>query len=129
MEKAKKITKRESFTEIKGILAEMGKERLVKVMEHELELLDRKSASNGKMTKAQELNAELKNAILAEMEKGKEYTVTMLMKELPTLVAYRDGDGNTISNQKTSSLVSALVKDGKLERISKNRKSYFVVVE
>lgn len=129
MEKAKKITKRENFTEIKGILAEMGNERLVKVMEHELELLDRKSASNGKMTKAQELNAELKDAILAEMEKGKEYTVTMLMKELPTLVAYRDGDGNTISNQKTSSLVSALVKDGKLERISKNRKSYFVVVE
>ena len=53
----KKITKRESFTEIVEILKGLGKERLVGVMEHELELLAKKNASGtGKLTAVQVAN-------------------------------------------------------------------------
>ena len=61
----KKITKRESFTEIAEILKDLGKERLAGVMEHELELLAKKNASgNGKPTAVQMVNNGIKEEIL-----------------------------------------------------------------
>lgn len=125
----KKITKRESFTEIKGILEELGHERLVKVMEHELDLLNRKNASGEKgMTATQKINAELAEKVLAEMEKNRLYTVTELTKVCPSFAEYRDAEGNGISNQKASSIMSGLVKVGKVERVSEKRRSYFRLV-
>ena len=60
----KKITKRESFTEIRNVLKEKGYDRLAKVMEHELELLAKKNSSEKKPTATQLANEGIKEVIL-----------------------------------------------------------------
>lgn len=93
--------------------------------------IEKKSASgSGKLTKGQEANAEFKMAIIEEMtaNPNKIYTITDLIKSIDVLSEYRDGEGNPISNQKVSALVSQLVKDGKVERITEKRRSYFKIV-
>jgi len=93
--------------------------------------IEKKSASgSGKLTKSQEANAEFKMAIIEEMtaNPNKIYTITDLIKSIDVLSEYRDSDGNPISNQKVSALVSQLVKDGKVERITEKRRSYFKIV-
>lgn len=93
--------------------------------------IEKKSASgSGKLTKGQEANAEFKVAIVEEMtaNPNKIYTITDLIKSIDVLSEYRDGEGNPISNQKVSALVSQLVKDGKVERITEKRRSYFKIV-
>ena len=94
--------------------------------------IEKKSASgSGKLTKSQEANAEFKMAIIEEMtaNPNKIYTITDLIKSIDVLSEYRDGEGNPISNQKVSALVSQLVKDGKVERITEKRRSYFKIVK
>ena len=93
--------------------------------------IEKKSASgSGKLTKSQEANAEFKVAIIEEMiaNPNKIYTITDLIKSIDVLSEYRDGEGNPISNQKVSALVSQLVKEGKVERITEKRRSYFKIV-
>lgn len=80
--------------------------------------LDKKSASksNGQ-TATQKANAELKNKILAEMEDGKQYTVTAMLKELDCVAE--------LTNQKVSALMKQLVEDGLVEKTEDKRKSFF----
>ena len=93
--------------------------------------IEKKSASgSGKLTKGQEANMKFKTVIIEEMtaNPNKIYTITDLIKSIDVLSEYRDGEGNPISNQKVSALVSQLVKDGKVERITEKRRSYFKIV-
>jgi hypothetical protein len=114
----KKITKRESFTEIKGILEELGKERLVKVMEHELELLAKKNSAEKKPTAVQIANEGVKSVILETLEKnGKMMTISEMQKVNEEL--------GGLSNQRVSALIRQLIADGKVERIEDKRKAYF----
>lgn len=120
----KKITKRESFTEIKDILEELGKTRLVAVMEHELELLAKKNASGtGKLTAAQVANNEIKEEILNCManEPNRFFTISEMQKVFPCCAE--------LSNQRVSALVRQLVADGKVERIEEKRKAVFRIVK
>lgn len=81
-------------------------------------LLDKKSASKGKVvTATQKDNEILKEKILAEMEEDKAYTVTMLNKELDCLAEY--------SNQKISALCKQLVETNQLVRSEDKKKAYF----
>lgn len=117
----KKITKRESFTEIKGILEELGKERLVKVMEHELELLAKKNSAEKKPTAVQVENEGIKSVILEVlMDSGKMMTISEIQKANAEL--------GEMSNQRISALVRQLKEDGKVERIEDKRKAYFKAV-
>jgi hypothetical protein len=116
----KKITKRESFTEIAEILKGLGKERLAKVMEHELELLAKKNASgNGKLTAAQIINNKIKEEILECMENEPDrlFTISEMMKLFPCCVE--------LTNQRVSALVRQLKEDGKVERLEEKRKAVF----
>lgn len=118
----KKITKRESFTEIKGILEELGKTRLVAVMEHELELLAKKNASGtSKPTKAQVENEGIKDVILEVLaaEPNKLFTISEIQKSTAELAE--------LSNQKLSALVRQLKEDEKVKRIEDKRKAYFQI--
>ena len=124
MANVKKITKRESFTEIKEILAELGKERLVKVMEHELELLAKKNASGeGKLTATQIANEGIKGEILECMEKepNRLFTISEMQKFFPCCAE--------LSNQRVSALVRQLVNDGKVERLEEKRKAVFRIAQ
>ena len=117
----KKITKRESFTEIKGILEELGKERLAKVMEHELELLAKKNSADKKPTAVQIANDGIKSVILEVLvSNGDKMTISEMQKANAEL--------GELSNQRISALVRQLKEDGKVERIEDKRKAYFKAV-
>ena len=116
----KKITKRESFTEIKGILEELGKTRLVGVMEHELELLAKKNASGeGKQTATQIANEKIKNSIIEELENAPNrlFTITEMIKEFDCCKPF--------VNQKISNLANQLVKENRIAKVEEKRKSFF----
>ena len=51
----KKVTKKDNFKAIMEVLTEVGRNDLVEVMAHEVELLEKK-ATSGKMTKKQDQN-------------------------------------------------------------------------
>ena len=113
---AKKITKRDYFNQILANYPLTADEK--SFIEHELELLDRKS-SNGekKLSEEQKINLAIKDEILAYMEVGKSYTVTDIQKAL-----------NIKSNQKTSALVTQLKDVGKVERFEEKGKAYFRII-
>ena len=110
----KKMTKKQYF----GVLLELvkGNEDLENFINHEIELLEKKSTS-GTKTKNQVENESIKEEIVnALIELGRAVTVSELM----TKVAY--------SNQKLSALLKQLVEDNKVERIEDKRKTYFKVM-
>lgn len=128
MTTTKKITKRESFTEIKEILEKHGHTRLADVMEHELELLVKKNSADRKPTATQVANEGLKSAILEFMEEDTKYTITDLIKSVPELEG--------LTNQKVSSIVKQMYADEKkgqkvedfpLIRVEEKRKAFFVL--
>ena len=80
--------------------------------------LDKKSASKGKVvTATQKDNQILKEKILAEMEVGKPYTVTAMLKELDCVAE--------LTNQKVSALMKQLVESGSVVKTEDKRKSFF----
>lgn len=126
MEKVK-YTQKERFAQLLEIAEVRAIDGMVEFLEGRIEQLNKKSAK-GTQTKGQKANAEMQAVILKEMEIDRLYTVTELMKEISVLKEYVDDKGNGISNQKASSLVSGLVKVGKIERITSKGRSYFKVV-
>ena len=125
----KKITKRESFTEIVKILEGLGKEDLVVVMEHEIELLDKKKTSKSKKdVERAKFDGRLTEEFLAEMETNRLYTVTEMLKELQACKDYEIYSGDILSNQRLSRIVTALSKEGTLERVESKGRAYFKVV-
>ena len=120
----KKITKRESFTEIRNVLMEKGYDRLAKVMEHDLELLEKKNASkSANPTPTQVANGKIKEEILECMglEPHRMFTISEMMKAFPCCEG--------MANQRVSALVRQLKEDGKVERIEDKRKAYFRIVQ
>ena len=125
----KKITKRENFESIKGILAEIGRTDLVKVMEHEIELLDKKKTSKSKKdVERAKFDEKLIEGLLTEMETNRLYTVTEMLKELQACKDYEIYSGDILSNQRLSRIVTTLSKEGTLERVESKGRAYFKVV-
>lgn len=114
-----RITKRDRFNELLAIAEVKANPALVEFINHELELLAKKNASNGerKPTKTQILNESIKDTIYNSMEQGKAYLVSELMKEIPSISEY--------SSQKIVALVHSLVDEGKVEREVIKGKAYF----
>ena len=115
----KKITKRENFGAIVEILRAGGHEDYAKVMEHEIELLNRKRGGNGNLTPKQKENEEIKNKIVEVVSAyGSGMTVTQIMQ---TLEVY--------SMNKLTSLVTQLRKENRLIRYAEKRVMYFRLPE
>lgn len=108
----KKMTKKEMFTQIMAVLTD---EAQIDFIKHEIDLLDKKSASK-KPTKTQEANEALKDVILSVLN-----TEGMTASEV--LASADEFSG--LSNQKISTLLNQLVKDGKIEKVTDSRKSIF----
>ena len=110
----KKITKKEMFTQIMGVLTD---EAQIDFLKHEIELLDKKSASK-KPTKTQEMNEGLKETILTVLsDKG--------MTASEVLASSTEFSG--LSNQKIAALLSQLVKEGKVIKNTDKKKSVFTL--
>lgn len=115
----KKITKVDRFNELKAIPAVKENADLMAFIDHEIELLQKKSASK-KPTKAQIENEELKNKIievLNEFENG-----ATASEVLGADVAFTG-----MSNQKISALLKQLVDSGVVVKSSDKKKSIFSV--
>ena len=114
----KKMTKRDYFNELLNISEVKENKSMVEFINHELELLEKKNASKSTAeTKTQKENAGIKENLLNEMESGKKYTISDMLKELPCC--------KELTNQKVSALVRQLVADGVLVRTEEKRKAYF----
>ena len=93
----KKLTKKEVFSKMLEVEAIASNELFVEFINHELELLDRKS-SKSTQTKTQIENESIKNAIVESLERvAKAVTITEL-QEL-------DSEMANYSNQKLSALL------------------------
>lgn len=132
----KKITKRENYEGLLNVLILVGADisdeeraRLTDFINHEIELLDRKSEGK-KETKTQKANTAIKATVLEVLgEKESPVTVSDLMTDGRLEVYYeetKDGPMTIkMSNQKLSSMLSQLVKEGRVVKSENKKKSYF----
>lgn len=122
----KKITKKEYFGMIKamldgsGVINESDRENVIAFIDHEVELLNKKSASRSKVDveKAQ-VNAQLFEVAYAVLENGKRMTVSEIMKAEPSLAEF--------SNQKISAVLKVGVDNGTLNKVTEKGKSVFFI--
>lgn len=117
----KKMTKREKFEMLKALSEVQANPMLTEFIDHELELLAKKNASEKKPTAQQVANEGLKQAIIEVLtENGGLMTVTDVQKSCEEL--------SELSNQRVSALLRQLRDDGKVERVEDKRKAYFKAV-
>lgn len=116
-----KMTKKDWFAEIKKIVESAEYEKkddALDFINHEIELLERKS-SKTKKTKTQQENEKIMARIESALaEYGKPVTISEI-QEKENLSEY--------SNQKMSSLLTLMIKAGKVERTEEKKKAYFAL--
>ena len=121
-----KPTKRDHFNALLSISEVAENPVLVAFINHELELLAKKNASERKPTAVQVANEGLRDAILGFMEEGKGYTVSDLIKQVPACA--------DLSQSKVSAILRPMLlvtakgetnPDGVLERYEEKGKAYF----
>lgn len=125
MEKTK-LTKRDYFKMLASVVENSGidnREELQAFINHELELLDKKSASRGTATTAkQKENEDLKEYILGVLtEINRMVTITELQAE--------DAKLGELTNQKISAMLKQLVDNNQVTKVVDKKKSYFKIAE
>lgn len=114
-----KVTKKEMFEMLKGVAGVAENADMVAFIDHEIELLNKKSA-NKKATKTQEENvgikAEIKSVLTADGA-----TVTDIQSKSEMLAG--------LSNQRVSALLRQLVESGEVVKSTDKKKSYFALAE
>lgn len=116
----KRITKKEYFAMVAGVVEKANptnKEELLAFINHEVELLEKKSEKSGQ-TKTQKENVgimETISAVLADMDKP--VTITEMIK---------DERLSTYSNQKISALLRQMPN---VVRITEKKKAFFSLVD
>ena len=121
---ANKLTKKENFMRVIEVLQNQGLEDLVAVMQHEIDLLDKK-AQNKTATKTQLANESTKALIIQELTRlGTPTTITDLIKASPELAEITNG-----SNQKVSALMTQLKNAGLVTRVADGKKALFTIAE
>ena len=106
------------------VLKETDEEKYTEVIEKLDKMLvqvNKKSSANKKPTATQVENEELKVKILAHLETVDKQTVSEMMKTVPDLAE--------LTNQRVTSLVTALYKEGKVDRVVEKRRAYFTFVK
>jgi hypothetical protein len=115
------MTKRENYNAILAIPAVSANQELVDFIKHEIELLDRKSASPRKLTANQVENVRLKEVIFDHLvEADKPESIAMLRAEIAEL--------KEMNSQKIAPLLNAMVKEGKLTKVAVKKVSHWGVV-
>ena len=69
-------------------------------------------------------DADLRNAIVTEMEVGVKYSAAEMVKALPTLAAVPD-----LAAAKVSYLMRALIADGSVEKVVEKRHTFYRLAE
>lgn len=115
---ANKKTKKDLFLEVREVVA--GNEELVAFVDHELELLNKKTST--KSTKVNEEQVALMEKIVNALnEIGRSVTISELQKENAEMAEY--------SNQKLSAMLKKLVDNKQVTKMVDKKKSYFTTAE
>ena len=113
-----KKTKKDLFLEVREVVA--GNEELVAFVDHELELLNKKTST--KSTKVNEEQVALMEKIVNALnEIDRSVTISELQKENAEMAEY--------SNQKLSAMLKKLVDNKQVTKMVDKKKSYFMVAE
>ena len=112
------MTKREMFAEIRNIVAD--NEEMVAFIDHEIELLERKSNSPKKPTKTQVENDSFKAEIVAYLtEVDTPKTIKELQAEIPSI--------SGLTNQRITHMLTDLVKAETLTKEYVKKTPYYSV--
>ena len=120
----KKMTKKDWFAMVLAVVEKSeveNKAEMVEFINHEVELLNRKSGKTGQTKTQKENEILVEQVFVALSEFDKPITVSEFMKESAHEVA-------TLSNQKLSALLKKLVDSGRVVKTTEKKKSYFSVV-
>ena len=121
---ANKLTKKENFMRVIEVLESKGLTDLVEVMQHEIDLIEKK-ASNKTATKTQKENEGTKELILRELARiDRPVTITELISESIEIAKVTGG-----SNQKVSALMTQLKKAELVVRTQDGKKAMFSIAE
>ena len=113
------MTKKEMFVEIRNIVAD--NEEMVAFIDHEIELLERKSNSPKKPTKTQLENDGFKAEIVAYLtEVDTPKTIKELQAEIPSI--------SGLTNQRITHMLTDLVKAETLTKKYVKKTPYYSVV-
>ena len=113
-----KKTKKDLFLEVREVVA--GNEELVAFVDHELELLNKKTST--KSTKVNDEQVALMEKIVNVLnEIGRSVTISELQKENAEMAEY--------SNQKLSAMLKKLVDNKQVTKIVDKKKSYFKIAD
>ena len=119
MAEIKKLTKKDYFKELKEIVAEIGRTDLVDFIDHEVELLSKKS-SKVAPTKTQVENEKIKSVIVDTLKAlDRPVVITEIQSANEELATY--------SNQKISALLTQLVNANIVTREVDKKKAYFSI--
>ena len=116
----KKITKRDRYNALLRIPAVQADPEMVKFIEHEIDLLNRKNTTKDgekRLTKTQTENAKVAEEILSYMEIDHLYAPADLIKLVPACAEY--------SVPKVSAVVRPLVDENKIVKVNDKRKVYY----
>ena len=123
MSTTKKLTKKDYFSTLRTYVESLGDAKIgdlpaddvLAFIDHEVELLAKKSGGEKKPTAKQTENDGIKQTIIDGMAENRLYTITEVQKEIcPDL-----------SNQRVSALMRQLKDEGKVVRTEDKRKAYF----
>ena len=118
---ANKVTKKERFMELLNIREVAENAEMVEFINHELELLNKKSTKSG-MTANQKVNEGLKEVIAEHLKlAGRAMTITELQSEIEEIAE--------LSNQKVSALLTQLVNDKIVTRTKDKKITTFAIAE
>lgn len=123
-----KLTQRDFFTAMLNTTAplpltkgdktiEISAEQIKAFATERIAALDKKSSAEKKPTATQIANIALKEQMLDAMEQNMLYQASDLIKNAACCAG--------LSNQKVSTLLNQLVKDGKVSKTEDKRKTYF----
>ena len=118
-----KTTKKENFQAIRAILEGANRPDLVQVIDHEIELLEKK-ALNRKPSKAQVANAGLTSVLLEVLEGSFDPLTILEIQDKDERLRVLE-DGTPISNQRMSALLRPLVANGTVLRTEEKKKAKF----
>ena len=120
----KRITKRDYFAMVAGVIEQANptnKEELLAFINHEVELLEKKSAKSGQTKTQKENEVILKTIVECLATDRTPMTITELQGAYTELANF--------SNQKLSALMKKLVDNGTVTKTIDKKKSYFVLAD
>ena len=122
MNATKKMTHKDYFTALLEMSEVQNYPGMTEFIAGRITALEKKASAPKKESEADKVKSGIKSDVLAFLSanEGKKFTITQMMKQVPNLPV-------EISNQRLTSLVTQMVREGEVERVVEKRVSYFTI--